>query len=242
MKRIILLATILCCSITQAQVSIKGNGTEITEGQVFNSNVLSGPGSKIILVVTNNSDADVHLKLRADAVSHPTNENVQFCFGEMCYYDVSAGNKVPNGLTGLTLGPGETNPSGDHFESQNAGNGVDPVSYSFSLIQLDESGATIAVLRTFSYVYTPTAAIDDFTSLQNIGINLGSTVVKNQLDVTTTNAATLELYNLNGQLVKTVTLAQGAQSVDISSLSTAVYVASFTTENNKKSKIRIVKN
>jgi len=242
MKKIILLALFAISASLQAQVvSILGNGVEITEGQTFTYYNLT-ERAKVNLVVTNISDEAINLKLKANSVSFPTNTNIQFCFGTECYFNISTGSTVPSEVTGLTLQPGETNPEGDHFQNANPGNGTDPVTYSISLIQVDDNGETIATLRTFNYVYSPTAGTTDFSLLKNMGITVKNTVIKNQLEVTANQAATLELINTTGQIVKTVAVKNDNQVIDLSGLTSAVYFARFTTEQNKTAQIKIIKN
>ncbi|MXN91447.1 T9SS type A sorting domain-containing protein [Flavobacterium sp. Sd200] len=242
MKKIILLALFAVSFATKAQtISLLGNGEEITEGQVFTFTALTDR-DRVNLSVTNLSDETINLKLKANSVSYPTDYNIQFCFGEECFFNISTGSTVPSDADGLTLAPGESNPDGDHFLSNNPGNGTEPVTYSLSVIQVDENGTELAILRTFSYVYSPTANINDFSALQNMGITVKNTVVKNQLELNSTLNATLQIINLNGQAVKNVAVKTGSQSVDLSSLSSAVYFARFTTDKNKTAQIKIVKN
>jgi len=242
MKKIILLALFALSSSLQAQVvSILGNGDEITEGQTFTFHDIS-ERARINLIVTNLSDEPINLKLKANSISYPTNMNIQFCFGTECYFNISTGSTVPSLDYGLTLDPGESNPEGDHFQSANPGNGTDPVTYSLSLVKVSDSGEILEVLRTFSYVYAPTAGLTDFSALQNMGITVKNTVVKNQLEVSANQTATLQVININGQVVKTFAVKNDNQVIDLSGLTSAVYFARFTTQQNKTAQIKIVKN
>ena len=242
MKKIILLALFAISASVQAQVvSILGNDEEITEGQTFTFYNLT-ERAKINLVVTNLSDEPINLKLKANSLSNPTNMNIQFCFGTECYFNISAGSTVPSDVAGLTLQPGETNPEGDHFQNANPGNGVDPVTYSLSLVKVSDSGEILEVLRTFNYVYSPAASLTDFSALQNMGITVKNTLVKNQLEVSANQTATLQVVNINGQVVKTIAVKNDNQVIDLSGLTSAVYFARFTTQQNKTAQIKIIKN
>jgi hypothetical protein len=171
-----------------------------------------------------------------------TDGSIQFCFN-VCYFMVEAGMTAPEGTEGITLAPGASNNSEDHFLNGYAGDNGNGVTYNMSFIQVDDAGNQIGEdLISFSYKYEPTAGVNDFESLQNMGINVKNTVVKNQMDVTANQNATMQVYNINGQLVKTAAITNGSQSVDLSTLSTATYIARFTTAENKTSQIRIVKN
>jgi len=250
MKKLILLAAFAFSYFAQAQgiafTTVNANGEEvaIADNQVFNYSTLAESTAKMLIHVKNNSTESFRFKVRVDDITgNPetgTNMNLQFCFSQLCYFSVIEGNKYPNNP--VVLAPGASNDPTDHFWNAYAGVDGAPVSYSFTFLEVDASGNTTQELISFTYNYQPTASVSDFTSLKNMGVTLSSTVVKNQLDVTADDNVTMELYNINGQIVKTATIAQGTQAVDMSSLSAAVYIASFTTQDNRTSKIRIVKN
>lgn len=242
MKKIILLALFAFSSALQAQiVSIQGNGEEITEGQTFTYNSITERVAKLNLLVTNLSDTTINLKLKANSISEPSDFNLQFCFGDECYFNIVNGSTVPSQLTGKVLQPGESNNDADHFWNLNEGNGTDPVTYSLSVIQVDDNGAEIAVLRTFTYVYSATAGTTDFSALKNMGITVKNTVVTNQFEVSANQNAALQLVNINGQVVKTAAIKNGTQVIDLSGVASAVYFARFTTEQNKTAQIKVVK-
>jgi len=245
MKKIILSAALLFAGLAQAQLSITGNDQEITEGQTFTFNTLTAQEAALHLQVINDTDESVYIQLKVNSITNADGSDVQFCFGEQCYFDIDQDDVVPTGfyLTNGAIEPGETNPSGDKFLNSNPGTieGQDVI-YNLSFLKVTNTGELLETLVTFNYKYSPTASADDFTALKNIGITLGSTVAKNMLDVTSNDTAVMELYNINGQLVKRAAITSGSQTVDVSSLSSAVYIASFTTKDNRTSKVRIVKN
>lgn len=252
MKKIILLAGLLLTTLTQAQISVEGNGEAIPNGYVYTTNkLLPTVASELKLTVTNTSANPINLKLRIEEMTNADGSNVQFCFGEECFFNVVVGKTVPSGnLTeggfGLTLAPGASNNAADHFANKNTGIDTNaPVKYKIAIIQYTNEGVIIGEpLFTFTYIYDKnfTAGTADFAALKNIGITLSSTVVKNNLDVTATQNAKLEMFNINGQIIKTAAITSGSQSIDVSGLSNGVYITRFTNEENKTSQIRVVKN
>ena len=249
MKKIILMAGLLLTSLTQAQslISVIGNDDqEITEGYVYTSHELGSEGvSKLSIVATNLTEESIRLKLKLESMVNATGntENVQFCFAENCYFSVSEGNTVPPAPGGVVIAPGASNNRNDHFSNNYAGDvpGQDVV-YNLSIIQVDANGGVIGEpLLHFQYKYSPTAGLKDYTALQNMGITVTNTLVKNVLNVQSNNDAKLEILNINGQLIKTVTIKNGAQQADLSSLSAAVYFARFTV-GSASSQIKIIKN
>jgi len=254
MKKIIFAAVLFAVSFAQAQtpeISAFNDDVEITEGYVFTSHSLSAQNpDKLNIKVSNLSETSLNLKLKITGMSNTANlqsdvENpkLQFCFGDECHTSVSLGGTVPSAPGGFVLAPGASNNNQDHFYSIYAGdNTSNPVIFNLAIVQVNANGTELATLRNFTYRYTATAGLNDFASLQQMGITVNNTVVKNTLDITANQNAKLEVININGQSVKKAAIVSGSQSVDLSGLSSAVYFAKFTNAENKTSQIRIVKN
>jgi len=244
MKKIILMAGLFLCGIVQAQISVTGNNNQpITNGYVYTTNTLAQQG-KLNLHVTNTSENPINLKLRVESMSGTDGQDVQFCFGSQCFFTISNGKVVPTnqGPDGMTIQPGESNGNDDHFWNFNPGTGGN-IEVVLAFVQFDDAGVQIGdPLVSFTFIYSATAGTSDFNALQNMGITVGNTIVNNTLELTATQSAKMEVYNMAGQLVKTAAVKEGTFSADLSSLSAAVYIARFTNEENKTSQIRIVKN
>lgn len=245
MKKIILFAGLLLAGITQAQiVTVTGDGQTITEGQTITVTGVSEQEADLKLVVTNLTNETINVKLRMNTITNNSNgDQVQFCFGGLCFFNVTQGSSVPPAVSGWPIAAGGNNGNGDHFwnfgPSDVAGS---PITYNMSFIRVAEDGTVLDTLLTFNYVYQPAMATTDFASLKSLGIVLNNTIVANNLDLTASQPATLNLHSVTGQHIKTVAIAEGTQSVDVSGLSAAIYIATFTNSDNQSSSIRIVKN
>ncbi|HYD91498.1 MAG TPA: T9SS type A sorting domain-containing protein [Flavobacterium sp.] len=247
MKKIILLAGLLLCGMAQAQIIVTGNSEEeMPDNYVHQTSSLIGQGTILHIGVENNTEETVHLKLYMEQIDNGDNNGdgtIQFCFGEVCYTQVTEGNAVPDSPTGLTLEPGESNPEGDKFQSIYGGDTPgQPVEYHMQIIQLDDEGNEIGIIKEFSFRYDPTGTVDDVAGLQNLGITVKNTVVNNMLELDMAYSATMQLFDITGKQVREVSIAEGIQSIDLSALNAAVYIAKFTTADNKTANIRIVKN
>jgi hypothetical protein len=245
MKKIILLAGLLFCGATQAQglVFTTTGGAEITQNQVFTFST-QGVDAKVPLWVENTGTETIHFKIRVDEITNNieggnTAGELQLCFQPLCFFNITEGNTYPNNE--ITLDPGETNNIDDHFFSANDGNGG-TVTYKFTFIQVDQDENHIADLRSFTYQYIPTMGISDLTSLTDMGITVNNTIVKDALSINASQPATMDVYALDGKLLHSTTIAEGSQSVDLSGLSAAIYIAKFTNRDNQSSTIRVVKN
>ncbi len=244
MKKIILMGAVLVSSMMTAQITVTGNdGEAINNGDVYMTTTLTPQAtSQLELHVTNDSPNTMRLQLRVDSMINTFGESVQFCFGDLCFFDVEPGKVVPP--AGKVLAPGASNNDEDHFWNYYAGaNAGENVGFVLSFIEIDDAGNIIGdPLLTFGYTYSPTGGTNDLNGLTNMGINVKNTLVKNTLDIDATIAANLEVLDVNGKLVKGVALSNGANAADLSSLNAGVYIARFTTSENKISQIRIIKN
>lgn len=252
MKKIILLAgLLLSAAVSHAQIiSLESNDADGNDIVIENNDVIvfSTKGtedSKMHFSIQNISQNPINLKLKMTDLENGTvvpDGLVQFCFG-VCLFTVAEGTSVPqNPVTGVTLAPNAID-NGGYLLNNYAGDNDTGITYSMAFIQVDDQGNQIGEnLINFQYKYEPTAGVDDFTSLKNIGIIVNNTIVKNTLDINAASDATLQLFDINGKSVKTTQVVTGGQSIDMSALSTGVYIAKFTTSGNKTSQIRVVKN
>lgn len=246
------MAGILVTSLTaQAQITVFNGDQEITEGFLYTATSIDSQNpDKLDIHVTNVSTEDIRLMLKINSMENADGNAffIQFCFGENCYFEVEEGTTVGpingNGTKGLLLAPNAQNSENDHFFSVFPGDNTSlDVIYNIAVIEVESNGTQIgAPLRNFTYKYSPTASLNDLNGLKNIGIAVHNTVVKNNLDVTANQNASVELFDITGKKVKSAVIANGSQSLDLSGLSAAVYIAKFRTEENKTAQIRIVKN
>lgn len=258
MKKIVLLAGLLLSGFLQAQepvIEVTGNNGElITDGYVYTSHELGESGeAKLNISVTNLTDETIYIKLKMNSmvnatgngavIGNETNPGVQFCFQGSCYFQIDENEVTPSQTAMAAITAGSHNNVNDHFSNSYPGDvpGQDVI-YNMSFVQYNANGTEIGPLVNFTYKYAPTMGTNDFASLQNMGLTLNSTVVKNQLAVNAAQKAKMELYSVTGQLVKTATITEGNQSIDVSGLSAAVYIAKFINNSNQASSIRIVKN
>lgn len=247
MKKIILAAAFIATSFTQAQeVSVELNGVEVADGyQYLTHETGINNSGKMDILVTNLTEENMRMKLKMTGLTNATNNTnkIQFCFGGDCFFSAPVDTTVPSAVGGTVIEPGMTNNVDDHLANTHVGDtpGQDVV-YNMAVVEVNEAGTELGTLFTFSYKYSPTAGIDDFASLEKMGINLSNTLVKNTLDINAQQNAAMELYGMNGQSVKKVAITSGFQAIDLSGLAAGIYIAKFTNEENKVSQVRIVKN
>lgn len=245
MKKIILIAALFAGTFAQAQITLNKQGGVINNGDVFTYTTLTESGAKLGFNINNGTDADIAVKMRMDEILNaiPMETDVQFCFGE-CLYEVDVNTTVPSFNVEIPANASSLTVTGsqDHFWNLNPGNGTDAVSYKMSLVKVDEEGVPTETVVQFTYRYDPTASIADFNSLKNMGLVVNNTIVKNTLDITATQNASLEIIDMTGKTLKKAAVTNGTQSIELSGLSNGTYIARFATENNQTAYIKIVKN
>lgn len=248
MKKIILIAALFAGTFAQAQITMNRQGGVINNGDIFTYTTLGEATAKLGFNIYNGTDETVSLKLRMDDIENtiPMENDVQFCFGE-CLTEVTEGITTPSynvelqaNTSSLDTSTGGTG-NQDHFYNNNPGNGSN-VSYTMSLVKVDEEGVPTETVVQFTYRYEPTASITDFNSLKNMGLIVNNTIVKSTLDITATQNANLEIIDMTGKTVKKAAVTNGTQSIELSGLSNGTYIARFATEDNQKAYIKIVKN
>lgn len=244
MKKIILIAALFAGTFAQAQITLNKQGGIINNGDVFTYTTLT-EDAKLGFNISNDTDEEVALKMRMDEISNAVamNMDVQFCFLE-CVFNVSQGTLIPTDNVIIPANTSSLDVTGtqDHFWNLNPGNGTDAVIYKISLVKVNEGGTPTETIVQFTYRYEPTAGLNDLAGLQNMGLIVKNTIVKNTLDITATQNASLEIIDMNGKTVRKATVANGSQSIELSGLSSATYIARFATEDNKTAYIKIVKN
>jgi hypothetical protein len=245
MKKLLLLAGLLSLGAVNAQIALTHDGIPFVDGETFTYHTTNNENLAVQLPIlaTNNTAAEIYMQIRVDeVVNNPTGAGVALCFVSVCFNDIQVGDVVPPAIQNIPIAAGESNPIVDHFFSTAAGDGINPVQYKLTFLQVDSEGNILDEMLSFFYRYEPTAGVDNFEALKNMGITVNNTVVKNTLNIDATVNAGIQLYDTNGKLVKSAKVENGSQSIDLSELSTAVYIAKFLTQDNKSTTIRIVKN
>ncbi|PKP17029.1 MAG: hypothetical protein CVU07_05040 [Bacteroidetes bacterium HGW-Bacteroidetes-23] len=211
----------------------KSDGTPITNGTVLTY----GPGSNYLnFRVQNTSNQDLDIKVKCTNLVNTTGSQFELCYGGSCYDSVTLNGVYPEYEN--PLAPGQSNPSqGDHFVNFNAGNG-EVMELHFSVYPIGfENDAT-----NFVYRFDPLLGVSSFENLSSMGINIENTTIKSDFKFNSTQSGNLSIFNLNGQLIKEYKFSEGAQNLSLSELSSAIYVANFSTTEGKTSSVKLIKN
>lgn len=211
----------------------KSDGTPITDGTVLTY----GPGSNYLnFRVQNTSSQDLDIKIKCTNLVNTSGSQFELCYGGSCYDSVALNGVYPEYEN--PLAPGQSNPAqGDHFVNFNAGNG-EVMELHFSVYPIGFENNTI----NFVYRFDPLLGVNSFENLSSIGINIENTTIKSDFKFNATQSGNLSIFNLNGQLVKEYKFSEGSQHLNLSEMSSAIYVANFSTLEGKTSSVKLIKN
>lgn len=239
MKKMMLLFC-LAFGFAQAQITVSTNGSEITNNQVFDYNILT-TGAELPFIVTNNSeDTPINVKVRVDQVLHSDGTNLQLCFGGLCFFSITQGVIYPVNFP-VTLEPGQSTVAGDHFWNSNPGDGENyPMTFQLTFVQVDDNGVYMNDLLTFTYRYGPNLGTTEFTPIA-VGLANINTLVKHDIQIETTQNGRLDIMDLSGKTIVSQDLQAATQTVSFGNAQAGVYVARFTNAQNQSAQVKIVK-
>ena len=244
MKKILsLIAILLAAFSSQAQFSVsKLNGPIINDGDVYTFDGTSAAIAEFKFKVTNTSSTDdINVKIKVEEITNADGSDFQLCFGDLCFFSITEGNSYPPNFA-LTLGPGESNGNFDHFWNTNTGNGENfPIDYRLKFYQLNDAGVEIGNSISITYRYQPNLSSSEFETLKNKGIVLNSTIVTSSLNFNTTIDASVTLTDINGKIISKNHFLSGENTIDFSSLKSAIYFAQFENKDGKIGTIKVLK-
>ncbi len=189
-----------------------------------------------------NTSATESINVQGQVVSFSNTDGTgsQFCIQPSCFFDMSAGQFIPNNP--LTLAPGADNNDFDSFYNSNPGDGVNyPLTYTIRFFMLDDNGQEVGDDIAITYSYTPANFSNSNFTLEDLGIVLHSTVVSEFIDFTFKSSVEYRLYDLNGRLLETKKVNAGNYSHNVSDLNAGHYILAFGDKTGKQSKTRFFK-
>lgn len=238
MKFILSLITSLTFAVSFSQISLSTKtGIVINDGDILTFNSFEDPDNYMGLKIYNNYNEDIYVKIKIIALA--SNSNLQLCISPICVPDLVVGESYPS--EGSYIPANGQNGNADHFVNYNAGDGVSNLDYVFKLIRVDENNVEVGNSITFTYRYSPNLSNSDFNQLISAGIQLKSTVIKNNIDLQVTKPVTANIYDLNGKLIVNQSLVAGDNSIEALKLASGLYLLNLTTSEGKKVTVKIVK-
>jgi len=211
------------------------DGEEITEGMIVTFNNHGIPDGSLDYTVTNNSDQDINMRIEFVSAVNADGTGFELCFGQ-CFIDLVVGQTVPNAPDFLTIPSGGSNLPGDHFAATVPATELQD--YNFRFYLTDSEGVDIGNSLNFTYRYDPVLGLND---LRELGVEITSTVIFNDMEVYALEDMDMVIYNLQGQLINSQMLSTGNHKINMSYLSPQMYIVKFKTTEGISKTLKILK-
>lgn len=237
MKKILLLLTLILTAFTMnAQYEVEDQfGNEIIDGMVVEFSDYGVSNASLNFFITNTGADEIYMRIEFVSAVNATGAGFELCFGQ-CYIDLVVGQTVPPAPQFLAIASGGITSEGNHFA--NTLEGTEVKDYVFRFYQTDSDGNDIANNLSFTYRYDPTLGVND---LNDLDINIASTVILNDMQVNAVEELNMEIYNLQGKLVSSEKINIGQQLINMSNLSSQIYIVKFSNDEGASKTIKVVK-
>jgi hypothetical protein len=237
MKKVLLLLAVFFAAITvNAQYVVEDQfGNEIIDGMVVEFSDYGVSNASLNFFITNTGPDEIYTRIEFVSAVNATGAGFELCFGQ-CYYDLVVGQTVPPAPQFLTIASGGTTPEGNHFA--NTLEGTEIKDYVFRFYETDSDGNDIGSDLSFTYRYDPILGVND---LNELNISVASTVILNDMQVNAVEELTMEIYSLQGKLVNSQKINIGQQLINMSNLSSQMYIVKFSNDEGASKTIKVVK-
>ena len=240
MKSILVTVLSLFSFLSFSQLTLKKlDGTVINNGDVLTFNHTEDPGNYLGLKIDNGYSSDIYAKIQVISFPEGYGSNLQLCINPICVSNLLVGNSYPS--DGSYIPANSSNGDFDHFLNTNTGDGQTNLDYVFRVYSENQDSIEFGNSITFTYRYSPTLSNSDFNQLASAGIQLKSTVIKNNVDLKVIKPVVANIYDLNGKLIVNQSLVAGDNSIEASKLASGLYLLSLTNNEGEKVTVKIVK-
>ena len=230
MKQKLLFLGILLVSFSMnAQYTVEdSDGNMILDGGVVTYNQVTYPEGSLDFFVNNTSGSEtIRMKIEFVSAVNADGSLMELCFG-LCYTGIVIGESYPPNADYVEILPGEQTLPGNHMYNADPGNGTDVLEYVFRFYQIDTGGNEIGEDLTMTYRYDPLLSVADVNGLD---VNVFSNSTSNEVTVEAQEELNLVIYDLQGRIVRNQKVNMGRSVINMSNLSSQMYVLHF--ENNR---------
>jgi hypothetical protein len=241
MKKILLTLFLAVSFFSVAQFTVsKADGTPLTSGQVITFNSIVYAQASLGLKITNTYTTGINVRITCLSMANTNGQLMEVCFGPDCYGTTSVNQLFP--ATGsVNIPVGAVDASSHFFNSDLGISSSVPVDYVFKIYQVNTFGTEIGTPFTFTYRYDATMATDVVNQADVNSVILKSTTVDNNLDLQVNSNLNYFIYDLNGKQVLSDKLETGDHSIDVSAVTSGLYLLNVITENGKNYSLKFLK-
>jgi hypothetical protein len=245
MKKILLSAIVALSfsfsAIAQFTVS-RADGTPVANGETLTFNSIVYAQSSLALKINNTSAGAINVRMVCQSLTNTDGQLMEVCFGPDCYATTSVNQVFPAiNVSPVNIPVGGVDAS-SHFFNNDLGISTSvPVDYVFKIYQVNTFGSQIGTPFIFTYRYDATLSNNLVGQLSPKSVNLKSTTVNNYLDLEVNSKSNISIYDLNGRLVLVNNLDYGTQTLDVSNLTSGLYLINVVDEKGDTSSLKFIK-
>ncbi len=237
MKKLFLSTLILwgICGVTNAQnqefIITDLDGVEYENNSVhvfteFSEDEVPNEDAKLPLRIFNTTNSDIYVSAEVVEIINTDGSEGQFCIGGPagnCWFSISVGSFYPSSTGGVLPSNGDWG-NYDYLTNRDETNLAE---YKLRFVQFDGAGSEIPNTSFYiSYRYDKNAmGVSDVNSIAIAEVY--PTVAKGSTTVQLKENANVQIFNLEGKAVKSLKLNSGKSNLDLSGLSSGVYLVQF---------------
>lgn len=185
--------------------------------------------AKLHLVINNITEAPITVTGQVVEMTNTDGNLAQFCIGGPsgnCFFPLFEGSFYPGENGGIIQAGGNWG----NFDYLINLDPTELAEYKLRFVQLDGSGAEMPDTSFFlTYRYDSTMAVSDLNSIAIAEVY--PTVAKGFTNVTLKENAAVQILNVEGKSVRSVSMKSGNSQLDLSGLSSGVYWIAFKGES-----------
>ena len=236
--KLLFLSVLLATFSMNAQYTVEDqNGSPILDGHILTYGTLTYPEASFDFYVNNISPTEtIRMKIEFVSAINADGSQMELCFG-LCYTGIVIGQSYPPNADYVEILPGGQTLPGNHMFNADPGDGINMVIYNFRFYQIDMAGNEIGDPLTVIYRYDPTLGIND---LNNLNVNVHSTLISEELVVEVEDELSLRVYDLQGKQIKNHNLNIGINQFNVSDLAPQMYILHFQNKQGISQTTKVV--
>lgn len=240
-KKLLLITLILVSYICNAQFDViaQSDNTIVTDGQSFNFTEAScgytDPCNWKFAVV-NTSTQDINVRIIVDNMVNNNGSDFQVCFAAVCLNSITLNGAYPS-VAAVIPNRGRSDVGNNFWNLFPAGTTSD-MSWTFRFQAFDASDNEVGTPISMTYNYQGTLS-EDTSEIPSL--NVFSTQLTEELKVSVDENITATFYDLSGRKVKESNIRSGVQSINVSDLSSQMYLVKFSNELGQNNTIKVIK-
>ncbi len=230
MNKITFFFFFLISFVVQAQFSLETSIGRIENGDKIKTRTLEEKGSDLRFSIVNDAAEAIAVRIKITALENTDGRDFELCFGGECHKEIQEGAVYPGNENGFyEIPPRAIFDEGLNRLWNQRERGEDPdenIVYKIEFQQIDPPTARVLESLEFTYEYEHPQEAKNIK--QEVQVRLPRTIIRDgNLTLIAEEPLHFQIFNLIGREVKQETLQSGRYQIDISDLSSQIYIVRF---------------